>query len=358
MDLATLVEEFNRAVALHQEGRLEEAESVYTRLIEAKSDIPWSHYYLGLLRLARGDTEQGLAGMRRGLELAPDDAEIRRNLIQSLTTAGRLHEAQDVLNAGAQVHGYRGRAPLEQHLRLMVAQQGSLPAPKAPPPLPEEQDDMFDRIVARAWPNSMNATYGMIEAFHSLYSMVKYVSRYRIPGDFVECGVYAGGMSLLAALTLIECGDTDRHLYLYDTYEGMPAPTPEDGEQMMAAYEHNTKDGQPWAKWGIEAVRRTMLDSGYPADRIHLVKGMVEDTIPATGPGQIAILRLDTDFYSSIRHVLQEFYPRLSRGGGLVIDDYGYMPGARLAVDEYFADADRPLLLNRVTVSVRAGVKI
>jgi hypothetical protein len=107
----------------------------------------------------------------------------------------------------------------------------------------------------------------------------------------------------------------------------------------------------------MERVAAAMTASGYPPEKIHVVKGLVEDTIPVRAPERIAILRLDTDFYSSIRHCLAHLYPRLSSGGGLVLDDYGYMPGARKAVDEYLETLSAPPRLHRINFTVRSGMK-
>jgi O-methyltransferase len=96
---------------------------------------------------------------------------------------------------------------------------------------------------------------------------------------------------------------------------------------------------------------------GYPKARLHFVKGMVEETIPETAPGQIALLRLDTDFYSSTKHELDHLYPRLSSGGILIIDDYGSIPGARRAVDEYAAEHRIGWFMHRVDAQVRLVVK-
>jgi O-methyltransferase len=86
----------------------------------------------------------------------------------------------------------------------------------------------------------------------------------------------------------------------------------------------------------------------YPPERVHLIPGLVEDTVPAQAPTQIAILRLDTDWYASTKHELQTLYPRLSPGGVLLIDDYGYWLGSRQAVDEYLAETGARLLLLRI----------
>lgn len=100
-----------------------------------------------------------------------------------------------------------------------------------------------------------------------------------------------------------------------------------------------------------------MESTGYPPERIHLVPGRVEDTVPAQAPERIALLRLDTDWYASTKHELDHLYPRLSDGGVLIVDDYGHFEGARRAVDDYLAEQAEPLLLNRIDYTGRIAVK-
>ena len=100
-----------------------------------------------------------------------------------------------------------------------------------------------------------------------------------------------------------------------------------------------------------------MRTTGYPDDRIHYVKGKVEDTIPATLPEQIAVLRLDTDWYESTYHELVHLYPQLAPAGVLYIDDFGCWLGAREAVGQYFSEHPSKILLNRVDGGARIGVK-
>lgn len=89
---------------------------------------------------------------------------------------------------------------------------------------------------------------------------------------------------------------------------------------------------------------------------MHYIKGMVEDTVPVRAPETISILRLDTDWYASTRHELTHLYPRLSSGGVLIIDDYGYWQGSRRAVDEFLAETGARLLLTRISAG-RIAVK-
>jgi hypothetical protein len=91
--------------------------------------------------------------------------------------------------------------------------------------------------------------------------------------------------------------------------------------------------------------------------RFRFVEGDVRATLPGEAPAKLSILRLDTDWYLSTRHELEQLYPRLSPGGVLIVDDYGYWRGARKATDEYFQTVnDRPLL-NRIDYTGRIGVK-
>ena len=90
---------------------------------------------------------------------------------------------------------------------------------------------------------------------------------------------------------------------------------------------------------------------------MHFVRGKVEDTLPERAPDQLALLRLDTDWYESTRHELVHLYPLLAPGGVLIIDDYGHWDGSRKAVDEYFDGEADPILLSRIDYTGRIGIK-
>ena len=183
-----------------------------------------------------------------------------------------------------------------------------------------------------------------------------------IQGDVVECGVWKGGSTMMMVKTLMQAGITDREIYLYDTYEGMPEPTEKDkdlsGTSAQGTWSENQTDSvNEWCYSPLEEVQNNLYSTGYPADKIHFVKGKVEDTIPATLPQSIALLRLDTDWFDSTYHELIHLYPLLQKGGTLIIDDYGHWQGAREAVDKYFAENQVTMLLSRIDYTGRIGVK-
>jgi hypothetical protein len=200
---------------------------------------------------------------------------------------------------------------------------------------------------------------------HVLCEATRYISQTRIPGDIVECGVWKGGSMMAVARTLLGEGDRKRDLYLFDTFEGMTDPTGHDvtadGETATALLNSTARSEDRESLWCIahkDGVRVAMESTHYPIDRIHLIQGRVEETVPAKAPDRIALLRLDTDWYESTRHEMEYLYPRLERGGVLIVDDYGHWMGARKAVDEYLALTGHGLMLHRIDYTGRVGVRV
>jgi O-methyltransferase len=222
------------------------------------------------------------------------------------------------------------------------------------PDLPNEIHDVIDR----ARPFTMTS----YERLAALCMAVEHVNSNSIPGAFVECGVWKGGSSMAIALSLRRFRREDAELYLFDTFEGMSQPTSQDvrvatGETAQKLLTMQSKDSEVWARASLQEVRQNLETTGYPSSRIHLVQGMVESTIPITAPDKIALLRLDTDWYESTRHELIHLFPRLSKNGVLIIDDYGHWAGAKKAVDEYFEASNIRPFLFRIDDTGRLYIK-
>jgi hypothetical protein len=220
-----------------------------------------------------------------------------------------------------------------------------------------------DAAVAETIRHVRSYTQTSPERIASLCEATRYVIAAQIPGAIVECGVWRGGSMMAVIRTLLEAGDTTRDLFLYDTFEGMPEPGTKDvtftGTPASVLMRNASKDDPDsiWCYAPIDSVKRTIGSLGYPEKKVHFVQGKVEETIPRYAPERIALLRLDTDWYESTRHELIHLYPRLSRGGVLVIDDYGHWQGSRKAVDEWLAQAQTKILLNRIDYTGRVAVK-
>ncbi|MEU0158170.1 TylF/MycF/NovP-related O-methyltransferase [Streptomyces sp. NPDC006261] len=237
-------------------------------------------------------------------------------------------------------------APPEPEVKEPAATKS--PAKKASPAFPEDYDDEARDIIRAVKPYSMTSP----ERLNAFILATRYIARHSIPGDIVECGVWRGGSMQACARTLLSVGETERELYLFDTYEGMTPPTAEDlrrdGRPAQELLDAQGKDRPIWAVASLEDVQAGFGHVPYPKERVHYVRGRVEDTVPEQAPEQIAILRLDTDWYASTKHELEHLYSRLVSGGVLLIDDYGYWQGSRQAVDEFLDKTGERLLLLRM----------
>ncbi len=185
----------------------------------------------------------------------------------------------------------------------------------------EEEHAKIIRKVAAYTMTSPERIFGLIEA-------VKYIGHFKIEGDIVECGVCREDISV----------------------------TDQSADELLKK-ETDKEKNLVWAFSTLDTVKKTMSLSGYDPGKIHYIRGKVEETIPAKIPERIALLRLDTDWYESTKHELNHLFPRLQRGGVLIIDDYGHWKGARKAVDEYFKHNNIHILLNRMDETGRIAIK-
>tara|TARA_B110000438_G_scaffold155075_1_gene148854 strand:+ start:2416 stop:3180 length:765 start_codon:yes stop_codon:yes gene_type:complete len=216
------------------------------------------------------------------------------------------------------------------------------------------------KIIKKVKPFTLTSN----ERLYSLIQSTKYLIDNSIFGDIVECGVWKGGSMMAVANKLLEENNQDRDLYLFDTYQGMSKPTDLDvsfeGKISRNQFEE-TKKGEDCSDWcfaSLDEVKKNILKTGYDSEKLHFVKGKVEDTLPEYAPKQISLLRLDTDWYESTKHELVHLFPKLVSGGVLILDDYGYWAGAKKAVDEYISENKIKILLNRIDETGRIAIKL
>lgn len=223
---------------------------------------------------------------------------------------------------------------------------------------PDIEPDFFEAYDVAA-PFTMTS----LDRMYGLWQGVNHVVKNGIPGDLVECGVWRGGSSILAALALANAGDDDRLIWMYDTYEGMTVPTDRDvsisGDAVSEnwASRQSKLDDPVVAYASLREVRENIAQAGIPEVRVKTVVGPVEETIPSEAPAEISLLRLDTDWYESTKHELEFLWPRLSPRGVIIVDDYGHWSGARQAVDEFFEGREDAPLFSRLDYTGRIGVK-
>jgi O-methyltransferase len=189
-----------------------------------------------------------------------------------------------------------------------------------------------------------------------------YVCKNNLLGAFVECGVWRGGNAILAA-KIFEFYGKENKVYLYDTFEGMVPPSKEDHSTVIGSageiYNSKLAKGENWCLASEDDVLQNFLSFEIALTNVVIVKGDVLNTLKVEKniPGEIAILRLDTDWYESTKFELQILYPLVVSRGIVMFDDYGFWGGHQKAIDEYFLEISSSPHLSYVDMSCRLIVK-
>src|ERR1700687_896886 len=172
----------------------------------------------------------------------------------------------------------------------------------------------------------------------SLHWSARELDRNGIAGDFVECGVYRGGSAALLGATMRR-SPFPRHLWLFDSFQGLPRPTEADGPSAVPFNGELVSEEQN--------VRRLLSKVGVPSNRVHIVPGWFHETLPRSQVTRVALLHIDADWYESIKLCLEHFYDVLSPGAVVVLDDYDCWPGCKAALDEFAAARAVKITLTR-----------
>ncbi len=168
--------------------------------------------------------------------------------------------------------------------------------------------------------------------------LVEYVIQNNIPGDLVEIGVFKGGIIMAMALKCQQLG-ASRTIHAYDTFTGMtPAKEEDVNIHNLPATELLNPRSQLYSPGllcdsSLESTKENISKTGYSNIQYH--KGDIVKTLPYQIPNEIAVLRLDTDWYESTKFELEHFEPKVSQNGFVSIDDYGHWKGCRKAVDDF-----------------------
>jgi O-methyltransferase len=174
------------------------------------------------------------------------------------------------------------------------------------------------------------------ERLLNLIKLANYVNSQGIEGDFVECGTYKGGTAALLSKYMNE----NRHLWIYDSFEGMPSTSDKDGEEAK--------------KWvgecvgSVENVKKIMKLVSTPSEKFTIKKGWFNQTFKENKPKKISLLHCDADWYDSVALVLDTFYELVTIGGCVILDDFGYWEGCREAFYDFCMKNDEKPLIERV----------
>jgi O-methyltransferase len=196
--------------------------------------------------------------------------------------------------------------------------------------------------VLRVMPYSLVGWRGL----QVTYDVVRATQTSALAGSLVECGVAQGGSAALMGLVEHTSG-RPRLLWLFDSYEGLPEPTADDfvdghtGAHLRPLPKGSCLGTLEEVSWLLFAELRLRRD------RIRLVKGWFQDTLVATRDeiGPIVLLRIDGDWYESVKCCLETLFDSVVTGGAVIVDDYTSCYGAQKAVDEFIASRDLKVTL-------------
>jgi O-methyltransferase len=158
-----------------------------------------------------------------------------------------------------------------------------------------------------------------------------------ITGDFVECGVWRGGMSAAMSEILGE----SRRIHLFDSFEGLPPAREIDGPKAIAWQKDSQSTGYYDNCSADESFAKdAMKIAGH--QNYKLYKGWFQNSLSGIETKSIGILRLDGDWYDSIKVCLEQLFPMLVDGGLIIIDDYYAWDGCSKAIHDYLSEIKSP----------------
>ena len=194
----------------------------------------------------------------------------------------------------------------------------------------ERHVNLQRRAEGKGWPYHAHTMIG-VERLRNIQNCVEDVIHSGVPGDLIETGVWRGGAAILMRAVLKAYDISDRTVWVADSFRGLPPP---DAERYPADAGANLHEFEELAV-PLEEVRDNFDRYGLLDDRVEFLEGWFRDTLPTAPIEQLAVMRLDGDYYESTWDALSSLYPKLSSGGYVIIDDYQLIDACRAAVDDF-----------------------
>jgi len=202
---------------------------------------------------------------------------------------------------------------------------------------------------------------------------INYIIKNNIDGCLVECGVEYGKMEMIW-INELQNNNSTRDIYMFDTFAGLTKPGPNDfacetgpvhvyidSNSVLKEWENKkiNNDINNWCYCSLDKIRNNLNKTNYPSKYLHYIVGDVCETLnnDVNIPKNIAVLRLDTDWYDSSKIELEKLFPNVVKGGVVIFDDYYFWDGQRKATDEYFKELNEDYEFIKVNSQTAAIIK-
>jgi hypothetical protein len=179
------------------------------------------------------------------------------------------------------------------------------------------------------WPPLADTMIGL-KRLDNLQQCLEYIIRHGVAGDVIETGVWRGGAAIFMRAVLKAHDVTDRCVWVADSFMGLPPPSP----HLYHADQGDIHHSIPYLAITLETVKANFAKYGLLDEKVKFLVGWFKDTLPAAPIDSLALVRLDGDMYESTMDGLRYLYPKLSKCGFVIVDDYA-LPGCRTAVLDF-----------------------
>jgi O-methyltransferase len=187
-----------------------------------------------------------------------------------------------------------------------------------------------DRETGKDWPVYAHTMIG-IKRIENIQFLIEDILKNNIPGDLIEAGVWRGGAVIFMRAMLKAYDITNRIVWVADSFEGLPAPDsqkyPQDKEISLNRI--------TFLNVSLEEVKNNFKVYGLLDEQVRFLKGWFKDTLPKANIKKLSLIRADGDMYESTMDILINLYPKLSKGGYVIIDDYESLTQCKLAVSDF-----------------------
>lgn len=354
--MSNVAELFNVGMRMHEAGEIQSAQQIYETILQIDPRQAGAWYLLGVAAHQLGNQQLAIERLRSAIRLDPGNADFYRKLGTVYQDAGAFDAARLCFGRLIQVLVPPGHTA--DYLGLAGESLPAFPADAAKPAAPHSvglylelmkrclmnviyQDaseqsnaqpayDARMRSVGGDWPSMAHTMIGRLRLDNVHYCVEDALAR-GVPGDLLEAGVWRGGTVIFMRSILQAYGVADRRVWVADSFAGVPPPNtakyPQDAGMRLHTF--------PQLAVSRQQVQENFRRYGLDDDQVRYLQGWFRDTLPGAPIEQLAVLRIDGDLYESTMDVLESLYPKLARGGYVILDDFLNIAQVRQAAMDY-----------------------